>query len=119
MCAAISSAQLNQIFGGPAKTDGSGATDCTFEAVSGEPSIMVAEFGTEGFSVNAQKASEHGGTDLTIAGHPAVVTKEDDVVVSTSNSADTPGILKAYTIGGEEEQIAEKLLAALVPKFAH
>lgn len=119
MCAAISSSQLAQIFGGPAKTEGSGDTGCTFEAASGEPSVMVAEFETEGFSVNAQKASEHGGTDLTIAGHPAAVTKENDVVVSTSSSADTPGILKAYTIGGEEEQIAEKLLAALVPRFAH
>jgi hypothetical protein len=79
--------------------------------------VLIDEFST--FTVNSQRSSEGGGSNIKIAGHPATVTTENDVVVAEGSGGDDEGVLKAYTSSTEETQIAIKLLTALIPKFSH
>jgi len=81
---------------------------------------LINQLDRDSFSVTAQARSEGVQQSLTIGGHPAVITKANDVVVGQSHNVDEPGVLKAYTSGStSEEQIAVRLLTALIPKFSH
>jgi len=121
ICDALTPAHISTAFGGPAtaKSD-SGDTLCTFAAASGTPRILINELTTDSFSVTAQGHSEGIAQTLTIGGHPAVITRENDIVVAEGHNSDEPGILKAYTSGSAaEEQVAVRLLTALIPTFSH
>jgi hypothetical protein len=121
ICSALTSSQLQAAFGGPAaaQSDG-GSSICTFAAAGGSPSIPVNELATESFSVTAQGQSEGIAQSIQIGGHPGIITKSSDVLVGESQDPSQPGILKAYTSGDStEQQIAIKLLTALIPKFSH
>jgi hypothetical protein len=121
ICSALSSSQLQAAFGGPAtaQSDG-GSSICTFAAAGGTPTIPVNELTTDSFSVTAQAQSEGVAQTLQIGGHPGIITKSSDVIVGESQDPGTPGILKAYTSGDStEQQIAVRLLTALIPKFSH
>lgn len=120
ICPLFSAAELTKLFGEPVKTSADKGDDrsCNFQtAHKGGVLVNVYDF----LNMKEEAARDPGGKKLTIAGHPAYQGKRE-ILVARSSSSSTPGLIVASNLFFDDEakgnQIAEKLLEKVVPKFA-
>lgn len=117
ICDVIGSKDLRAIFGGMPQLETVNGRACRYTAPSGTTSVLIDEF--DALTV-ADDKRQKGGTDTTIAGHPAVLLNDGGIAVAETDSIDNQGEVYAFvTKDAAEQALAKKLLAKIVPIFAH
>jgi len=121
VCNAVSADDLQTIFGAPVATKPDRTlASCQFSGGGAQMAVSVYDADSDGlFTIAGQKKSENGGQDMLIAGHPAVLTGDDNLCVSRSTSPSGGGILKIYGLwDAQEVQIGQALAEKIIPHFA-
>jgi hypothetical protein len=120
VCDAVSAEDLQEIFGAPVATKPDRTlASCQFSGGGAQMAVGVYDADSDGlFTIAGQKKSENGGEDLVIAGHPAVLTGDDNLCVSRSTDGSTGGILKIYGLWDTQEvHIGKSLAEKIIPHF--
>lgn len=112
ICGLLGKSQLRDIFDAEDVVAQKHSTACSFVASSKGIAILVDTF--HSLTAAADKAKK-GGTDVRIAGHPGVVLKDGDVVVSLGRRLQDPGEVYAFNDSTSHVDLAKKLLAKIVP----
>lgn len=117
LCDVLSPTDLRAIFGGMPHLETVNGRACRYTAPSGTTSVLIDEF--DALTV-AEDKQQKGGTDTTIAGHPAVLLDDGGIAVAETDSINNDGEVYAFvTKDSAEQTLAKKLLAKIVPVFAH
>lgn len=113
LCAAISKSDLQDIMGSDATAQHQ-HTACNFGSRSKNVSILVDVFH---HLDAAEDKQQKGGSDITVGGHPGVVLRDHDVVVSLGEQLSDPGELYAFNSDAAHVAEAKKLLAKIITRF--
>lgn len=121
ICQLISAADLKQIFGEtPHLFPDSIGPSCTYKNANGDQ-IIIGEYYNLIPSEQAKDDFEkEGNKPSTIGGHPAIIGGSGDIYLAETKDIDAEGTLEALITNPDvTSKIAEKLLAKVLPIYAH